>query len=83
MINGKAKLVGSSDLLNQKSIDDLKQIQETLIDSNTSVDDLQFLIGRDGSIVIADPVRVKLDTPTSSNNKRTIRLLIEAAQENL
>jgi len=47
------------------------------------VDDLQFLIGEDGSVVIADPLDVKPGEVPSTNNKQMIKKLIEVARRNV
>ena len=74
--------VGSSPLLNQRSIDDLTSIRKTMIEKNIWVNDLQFLIGDDGRIVISDLLDVDLRGP-SKNSLRMIKLLIEVAEENI
>jgi len=79
---GKIKIVGNSTLLNQKSVEDLQRIRAMLVEKNLKVDDLQFLIAKDGSVVIADPLEVHLDTEPSKNNLRMIDLLIQVAQRN-
>ena len=78
----KIRIVGNSQLLNQKSIDDLTAIRETMITNKVRVHDLQFLIGDNGRVVISDPIDV-LDLAPSTNNLRTINLLIESARRNL
>ncbi len=45
------------------------------------IDDLQFLIDKDGSMVIADPLHIHPDKP-SNKNIRMIDLLIEKARAN-
>ncbi len=79
---GKVRIVGDSALLNQKSVEDLQRIRELLVTKNVKVDDLQFLIGSDGSVVIADPLDVHPGTEPSKNNLRMIDLLIQVAQGN-
>ncbi|MEM9135025.1 MAG: hypothetical protein AAGE88_21960, partial [Actinomycetota bacterium] len=78
-VEKRPRIVGDTDLLNQRSIQDLRRIREMLIDQRIKIDDLQFLIGEDGSIVIADPLAVATDRPPSLNNLRTIDRLIDAA----
>jgi len=80
-INGKPKIVGDSSLLNQRSIDDLTNIRQILVNKNVSVDDLQFLVGKNGRVVIADPIAVRTDTAPSRNNLQTIDRLIDAARK--
>ncbi len=81
-VNGKPTIVGASPDLNAKSIQDLKNIRNMLIEKKISVDDLQFIIGKDGSVKIADPAGIQLKPP-STTNKQTIDLLIQAAEKNL
>jgi hypothetical protein len=81
-VDGKVRVVGDSPLLNQRSIDDLNAIRKTLVNDKIKVDDLQFLIGQDGRVVIADPLAVTTGVKPSRNNLRTIDLLIESAQKN-
>ena len=57
-VGDKMEIVGNSTYLNQKSITDLKNIKNTLVNKKIKIDDLQFLIGKDGSVVIADPLNV-------------------------
>ncbi len=82
LVDGKIKTIGESQLLNQKSIDDLMKIKRTLIDKKIKIDDLQFLIGKDGKVVIADPLKVTVGSPPSSNNTKMIDQLIEVAKKN-
>ena len=81
---GKSKVetVGASKYLNEKSIHDLRKIKSILQDKKIQIDDLQFLIGNDGSIVISDPLKVNILVPPSKNNLRMIELLIKAAKSN-
>ena len=74
--------VGSSKHLNARSIQDLEKIRSLLNQHKVSVGDLQFLIGRDGRVVVNDPLSVVQSKP-SRRNLRMISLLIQAAQENL
>jgi hypothetical protein len=78
-VDGKIKTVGKSDYLNARSIDDLRAIQRTLVEKRVRIDDLQFLIGSDGKVVIADPLRVMVGPGPSKNNLNMIRQLIQAA----
>ena len=79
----RVKIVGSSKLLNQNSIDDLNKIKNILIEKQVQIDDLQFLISSTGRVVISDPLDVDDKSPPSRNNLRTINLLIKAAEDNL
>lgn len=78
--NGKIKSVGNSIYLNEKSITDLNFIKTTMINSSVKIDDLQFLIGEDGTVVIADPLNVFSEKP-SKKNLRMIELLIKEAKK--
>jgi hypothetical protein len=82
LVGDKVKIVGDSPLLNQRSIDDLNAIRKTLVNEKIQINDLQFLIGQDGRVVIADPLTVSTGVKPSKNNLRTIDLLIESAQKN-
>jgi hypothetical protein len=79
----KAKLVGKSEFLNQRSIDDLTKIRDKMRTSKIKIEDLQFLINKDGTVVISDPLNVSLGEAPSPNNIRMIDLLIESAKSNL
>ena len=79
LVDDKMKTVGSSPLLNQRSVADLRAIRQTMIDKQVRVDDLQFLIRRDGRVVIADPLNVAVGQGPSANNLKMIKLLIKAA----
>jgi hypothetical protein len=83
-IGGERRVVqvGGADLLNQRSIDDLQRIRTQLVNDRIRIDDLQFLIGFDGSIVLADPLDVREGIKPSRVNLRTINLLIAAARGN-
>ncbi|MEW8693492.1 MAG: hypothetical protein AB2535_20855 [Candidatus Thiodiazotropha endolucinida] len=80
---GKVRTVGQSSLLNQRSIDDLTSIRNTLVEQQVKVNDLQFLIGNNGRVVIADPLDAVVGSSPSKNNLRMIDLLIKSAQGNL
>lgn len=80
---GRVRTVGQSQLLNARSIEDLRKIRSIMESKPVKIDDLQFLIGKDGSIVIADPLKVTVGESPSKNNLRMINLLIEAAEKNL
>jgi len=79
---GKVRIVGQSSLLNQRSVDDLASIKNTMVEKQVKVNDLQFLIGNNGRVVIADPLGVAVGTAPSKNNMRMIDLLIKSAQGN-
>lgn len=80
---GKVRIVGDSPLLNQQSIDDLTVIRNTMVNKKIKINDLQFLIGKDGHVVIADPLDVLVGEAPSKSNLRMIDLLIESAKNNL
>lgn len=80
--NGKAKVIGNSKYLNNKSIKDLREIRDSMVRNQIKIDDLQFLIDYDGSVVIADPLNVTKGSP-SKNNLRMIDLLIKQAESNI
>ncbi len=79
--NGKVRIVGDSPLLNNQSVTDLQNIRQTMVDQNVKIDDLQFLIGKDGRVVVADPLKVFTGVKPSPNNLRTIDLLIQQARK--
>ncbi|VTR19270.1 Uncharacterised protein [Actinobacillus pleuropneumoniae] len=81
--NGKIRIVGESTLLNQQSIDDLTAIKGMMVEKKIKINDLQFLLGKDGKIVVADPLDVVVGDKPSANNLRMIDLLIEAAKKNI
>ena len=82
-INKKPKIIVTSPLLNKRSIQDLENIRKVLRQKKVQVKDLQFLIGKDGGIVIADPVEIHTRTKPSNKSLATIERLIEAARKNL
>ncbi len=45
-------------VLNEQSIRDLEEIRATLAAKNIVVRDLQFLVDKDGRVVVADPLRI-------------------------
>ncbi len=79
--DGKIRVVGESSLLNERSVSDLKAIRQTMVDGDIRINDLQFLIAKDGRVVISDPLDVKVGVPPSYNNLRMIDLLIQQAQK--
>lgn len=82
-IKGDVITVGTSPYLNEKSIADLTAIRKTLVEDKIWVNDLQFLIKTDGSVVIADPAGAILKKAPSTQNKDTINALINVANKNL
>jgi hypothetical protein len=79
-VNGKPTIVGDSPLLNATSAADLRAIRQTLVNGKTKIDDLQFLIGPDGHVVIADPLGVFPGQSPSRTILQTIDRLIELAE---
>jgi len=80
--DGDVRIVGESRYLNDRSVADLQSIRATMVENNVRVNDLQFLIGSEGRVVVADPLGVKVGVPPSQNNLRMIDLLIQATQKN-
>ena len=74
-----SKHIENPGILNQKSIEDLNLIQQLLREKDISVDDLQFLIDTDGSVVIADPGAISTYATFSYSNEHTISKLIKVA----
>ena len=68
-------------LLNERSVKDLKDIKNRMINQKIRIEDLQFLIGKDGSVVISDPLKIHVNTKPSSNNIKMINLLIQEASK--
>jgi filamentous hemagglutinin len=81
-VNGLPRIIGESSLLNQRSIDDLTTIKRIMIEKNVWINDLQFLIGEKGNVVLADIIDVQNKAPSKTNMK-TINRLIDAARKNL
>nr|WP_275943099.1 DUF4157 domain-containing protein [Pseudenhygromyxa sp. WMMC2535] len=80
VVGQKPKVVGSSSLLNSKSATELRKILKKMQEIPVKIDDLQFLIARDGRIVIADPLRVAIGSKPNRKNMRMIQLLIDVAE---
>lgn len=76
--------VGNSAYLNATSIEDLNEIIFKFQKKKVRIDDIQFLIGSDGSVVVADPLTATVGqgAPTSNMIVMAMRL-IEAAAENV
>ncbi len=72
----------NTSLLNGNSVRDLQAIRTRMVDKKISVNDLQFLISKDGHVVIADPIDVYTRTKPSKPSLRTIDLLIIEARKN-
>jgi len=79
-VNGTVQVVGTSPFLNARSVEDLKQIRQIMQEKQIWVNDLQFLIGEDGRMVIADPIAFTIgEKGPSSVNLDTIKKLIQVA----
>ncbi len=83
-VNGKVQIVGTSPYLNQRSIEQLKAIRARIVDEKVQIHDLQFLIKKNGDIVISDPLKVTALTGNAQAhvNLSMIDQLIKAAQRN-
>jgi len=68
-------------LLKRQSISDLKSIRATLIEKQVKIGDLPFLIGNNGRIVIANPLKITTGVKPNPANLKTIDKLIEAASK--
>jgi hypothetical protein len=74
---------GSSQFLNQQSIDDLTKIRNLMNGKQKfSFNDLQFLVDRQGHVVMADPENMYQDDSFLKSNNRLIDSLIGVAQKN-
>lgn len=82
LVDGKVRIVGDSPLLNQQSVADLQGIRDTMVKNQIKIDDLQFLISREGRVVVADPLNVQFNTAPSARNLRMIDLLMQTARKN-
>ena len=71
-----------SEFLNERSISDLNEIKRLMVEKKVWINDLQFLIGKDGRVVVADPLDVKFGPGPSRPNKDVINRLIRKAREN-
>jgi len=79
-VNGTVQVVGTSPFLNARSAEDLKKIRQIMQEKQIWVNDLQFLIGEDGRIVVADPIGFTLGEKGPSDvNLKTIQKLIDVA----
>lgn len=76
------KNLGGSFVFNQKSIDDLNTLRQNLIRNQIEIKDPQFLVGKDGSVVIADPENVLFNTKATTVIDE-IDDLIKIAQDNV
>jgi hypothetical protein len=80
---GEATLVGRSEYLNQRSIEDLRRISQVIEEKKIRIHDLQFMIAKDGRVVISDPGNVLHGIEPSGTNRKTIQLLIGVAEDNV
>lgn len=78
------ELVPNADtsLLNGNSVRDLQAIRARMVDKKVSVNDLQFLISKDGRVFIADPLDIYTKTKPSKPSLKTIDILIKEARKN-
>lgn len=74
--------VGDSQLLNETSIKDLTKILLDLKNKKIQIEDLQFLIDKDGRLVITDPFKIIIPGNSFKQMGQTVYRLIEAAGEN-
>ena len=82
-IKGRSiKVINNTLRLSQQNIDELKGIKKTLIDKKVSIIDLQFLIEKDGCVVIADPLVVEVGNRPRKMNLKMINTLIKLAEKN-
>jgi hypothetical protein len=71
------------EVLNQTSIDDCEKIEAALKSGKLNVSDAQFLIGKDGHVVLSDPLSVTdlTDAPNQSSAKSVLDNIERAAHE--
>ncbi len=73
--------LGDRSMLNASSVSDLQSIRSNLISNDMHIDDLQFLFGKNGKTVVADPLgHGKGVDPV---NIKLIDALIDEAKKNL
>ena len=80
-IDKKVVQVGESPYLNERSASDLREIRRLMVENKVRIHDLQFLIGKDGRVVVSDPAKVIFGSGPSPINRDTIDLLIELASK--
>jgi hypothetical protein len=80
---GEAALVGRSEYLNERSIEDLRRISQVMEEKKIRIHDLQFMIAKDGRVVISDPSDILHGIEPSGTNRETIQLLIGVAEDNV
>ncbi|MGP4716879.1 two-partner secretion domain-containing protein [Psychrobacter sp. T6-6] len=68
-------------LLNAQSARQLKLIRDKMVKEKIKIDDLQFLIGKDHSVVIADPIKVYTKQKPSNKNIAMLNALIKIAEK--
>jgi hypothetical protein len=81
----KPYIKGDSPYLNERSVADLQRIRE-LNNKGSVILDLQFLIGKDGHVVVADPKAIMSEAnplwaTVKKYNDQAIELLIQQAQK--
>jgi Domain of unknown function (DUF4157) len=57
---------GPRNLMTLKTIEDINAIRKIIVDSEVYINDLQFLVGEDGSLVVSDPLGVKTGSDFTS-----------------
>ncbi|NME72939.1 hypothetical protein, partial [Flammeovirga aprica] len=82
VVKKKPTIVGGSEYLNQNSVEDLLKIKSIMVKKKIQINDLQFLIDKEGRVVIADPLDVYEKVSPNNKNIRMIDLLIEVAKKN-
>ncbi|GAB3447269.1 hypothetical protein [Insolitispirillum peregrinum] len=81
-VERKSGDIDYSQFLNERSVRDLERIKDIMESKKIRIHDLQFLIGKDGRVVIADPVKVITELKPSPTNIATLDLLIAKAPQN-
>ncbi|MDZ7863189.1 hypothetical protein [Acidovorax sp.] len=82
MVDGHATVVGDLSLLNKRSISDLILIRGKIEGAKLHISDLQFLVGKDGGIVISDPLRLAVGDVGYRKNIKMIYYLVKLAEGN-
>ncbi|CAN7488584.1 hypothetical protein LJR066_003159 [Acidovorax sp. LjRoot66] len=80
MVDGHATVVGDLSLLNKRSISDLILIRGKIEGAKLHISDLQFLVGKDGGIVISDPLRLAVGGVGYRKNIKMIDYLVKLAE---
>lgn len=80
MVDGHATVVGDLSLLNKRSISDLILIRGKIEGAKLHISDLQFLVGKDGGIVISDPLRLAVGDVGYRKNIKMIDYLVKLTE---